>query len=173
MELRQIRFVVAVAETLSFRRAGEQLDVGQPAVSQQVARLERELGVRLFDRTSRTVEITEAGQRFLPEARAVLAAVDRARASATGGGRRTSRVIRLGSSTGLGDRLDRLLEALRRTDPRVELELSSADTRTRLARVRSGLGGPAAPDGHPSAEPSHGGSRDGCVRRRDVLFARP
>jgi DNA-binding transcriptional LysR family regulator len=79
LELRQLEYFVAVAEHLHFGRAAEALSIGQPAVSQQVARLERMLGTELLDRTPRTVRLTEPGARFLPEARAVLAAVDRAR----------------------------------------------------------------------------------------------
>ena len=79
MELRQLEYVVAVAEQMHFGRAAQTLSIGQPAVSQQVARLERELGVRLFDRSGRTLRLTAAGSRFIPEARAVLAAADHAR----------------------------------------------------------------------------------------------
>ena len=139
MELHQLAYVIAVSETLNFGRAAEQLGVGQPAVSQQIARLERELGVVLFNRTSRVVTLSEAGQRFVPAARAVLVAVERARLAAAGGGRgHRPRVVRLGSSTGLGDRLDALLEALRRSDPDIDVELRSAPTRVRLDRVRAG-----------------------------------
>jgi DNA-binding transcriptional LysR family regulator len=84
MELRQIQYFVTVAEILNFGRAAEQLGMGQPGVSQQIARLERELGVPLFDRSARAIRLTEAGQRFLPAARAVLASVETARAAATG-----------------------------------------------------------------------------------------
>jgi DNA-binding transcriptional LysR family regulator len=125
-----------VAEQLNFGRAAEQLDVGQPGVSQQVARLERELRVVLFDRSSRTVRLTEAGQRFLPEARAVLVAAERARRSVAEPDHGPR--IRLGTSTGLGVRLDGVLAALRSVAPELDVRLISAATRIRLDRVRAG-----------------------------------
>ncbi|MFJ7219186.1 LysR family transcriptional regulator [Amycolatopsis sp. NPDC098790] len=80
MELQQLRYVVAIAETSSFTRAAERCLVVQSALSHQVARLERELGARLFDRTSRRVRLTPAGEAFLPSARQCLAAAERAAA---------------------------------------------------------------------------------------------
>jgi len=80
MELQQMRYVVAVAETKNFTRAAERCLVVQSALSHQIARLERELGARLFDRTSRRVRLTPAGEAFLPAARQALEAAERARA---------------------------------------------------------------------------------------------
>lgn len=80
MELQQLRYVLAVAETRNFTRAAQQCFVVQSALSHQIARLERELGARLFDRTSRRVRLTPAGEAFLPAARQALDAADRARA---------------------------------------------------------------------------------------------
>ncbi|MEU2671743.1 LysR family transcriptional regulator [Streptomyces sp. NPDC007164] len=80
MELQQMRYVVAVAELGSFTRAAKRCLVVQSALSHQIARLEKELGARLFDRTSRRVRLTVAGEVFLPEARQALDAAERARA---------------------------------------------------------------------------------------------
>jgi DNA-binding transcriptional LysR family regulator len=80
VELQQLRYVVAVAETSSFTRAAERCIVVQSALSHQIARLERELGARLFDRTSRRVRLTSAGEAFLPAARQCLAAAEHAAA---------------------------------------------------------------------------------------------
>ncbi|MFB7633791.1 LysR family transcriptional regulator [Streptomyces sp. NPDC056149] len=80
MELQQMRYVVAVAETGGFTRAAERCHVVQSALSHQIARLEKELGARLFDRTSRSVRLTAAGEAFVPVARQALQAAERARA---------------------------------------------------------------------------------------------
>jgi DNA-binding transcriptional LysR family regulator len=139
VELRQLRYFVEVAEQLHFGRAAERLNIGQPGVSQQIRRLELELGVTLFDRSSRQVQLSAAGQRLLPEARAVLAAADRAAAVASGiASADTGRLLRVGTTAGLGEHLDRVLEALERIAPDVQVELVSCSTRARLERVRAG-----------------------------------
>jgi DNA-binding transcriptional LysR family regulator len=138
MELRQLTYFVAVAEELSFGRAADRLHIVQPAVSQQIRRLERDLGVPLFDRSSRYVRLTAAGERLLPEARAVLAAAARARQIATGIASGTEGILRVGTSQGLGERLDIVLDELRKTAPRLQVRLVSAPANERLARVRAG-----------------------------------
>src|SRR2546430_16047550 len=79
MELHQLRYFCAVVETGSFSRAAEQSHVSQPSLSQQILKLEDELGARLFDRLGRSVRLTEVGKAFLPRARGVLRELEAAR----------------------------------------------------------------------------------------------
>src|ERR1700730_1461036 len=79
MERQQLRYFCAIADTGSFSRAAQKTHVSQPSLSQQIRKLEDELGTRLFDRLGRTVELTELGRAFLPRARAVLRELETAR----------------------------------------------------------------------------------------------
>lgn len=79
MEFHQLRYVCAIAETGSFSRAAERCHVAQPSLSQQVLKLEEDLGSRLFDRLGRSVRLTEAGRAFLPHARSILHQMEAAR----------------------------------------------------------------------------------------------
>jgi DNA-binding transcriptional LysR family regulator len=137
MELRQLHYFVAVAEELHFGRAAQRLHIVQPAVSQQLRRLEAELGVTLVERSTRRVALTPAGERFLPEARAVLAAASRARdaVAVREPGRAT---LRVGTTTGLGERLPRLLAALEQHAPGTPVELVRVPSAQRLAQVADG-----------------------------------
>ncbi|MCX4546300.1 LysR family transcriptional regulator [Streptomyces sp. NBC_01565] len=138
MELRQVRYFAAVAEELHFGRAAERLHIGQPTVSQQIRRLEREFGSELFDRTTRTVTLTHAGQAFLPYARALLDAERAASEAMTGLRTGQDATLRLGTSAGLGRRLERMLCDLVERAPELLVELVSVPLATRLRRVRDG-----------------------------------
>jgi DNA-binding transcriptional LysR family regulator len=99
MELRHFRYFVAIAEERSFTRAAERLWVAQPGLSTQIRRLETELGVRLFERHTRGVDLTPAGALFLERARVALAAVEEAGAIGRDLERGTVGAIRLGLAT--------------------------------------------------------------------------
>jgi DNA-binding transcriptional LysR family regulator len=138
MELRQLRYFVTVAEELHFGKAAERLNIVQPAVSQQVARLERELGLKLLDRSSRHVRLTGDGERMLREARTILAAAERATEVAAELVAGQTAVLRIGTAQGLRDRLERGLAILRERTPGIEIKLSSRPAAEHLEALRAG-----------------------------------
>ncbi len=81
MEFHQLRYVCAIADTGSFSRAAERCQVAQPSLSQQILKLEKDLGTKLFDRLGRSVRLTEAGRAFMPHARSILSQMETARSS--------------------------------------------------------------------------------------------
>jgi DNA-binding transcriptional LysR family regulator len=124
MELRRIQYFVAVAEEAHFGRAAQRLQMAQPPLSQQIRALEAEMGVVLFHRTTRKVELTAAGERFLPRARAILAEVDDAVAEAAqvaGGMLGRIAIGFTGSAT--YDLLPSLVRVLRADLPGIELDI--------------------------------------------------
>ncbi|MFD7660227.1 LysR family transcriptional regulator [Actinosynnema sp. NPDC059797] len=133
MELRALHYFVTVAEELHFGRAAHRLDIVQSAVSQQVARLERELGVRLLDRTSRRVRLTPAGERVLAASREALAAAARVRVVA---GEPTA--LRIGVASCATPRLDRALARLTSAERPVAPTLVDLPVTARLDAVRNG-----------------------------------
>lgn len=140
MELRHLRYFVAVAEELHFTRAAQRLHMEQPPLSQQIQALERELGVGLFHRTKRHVALTEAGRRFLIRARRILdETID-----ATDEARRISRgelgELRIGfsSSLPLTGLLPQMLRDYRGDYPAVTLTLREMFTIDQLEALRAG-----------------------------------
>ena len=127
MELRWLTAFTAVAEELNYRRAAERLHVAQPAVSQQIMSLEKDLGVRLFDRNNRSVRLTDAGQAFLAPCRQALTAVENAGLQARNSGTGEYGKIRIGFNAGFAtDHLVSLVRALRRDHPNLELTIDTS-----------------------------------------------
>ncbi|MGW5363934.1 LysR family transcriptional regulator [Actinopolymorpha pittospori] len=140
MELQQMRYVVAVAETNSFTRAAERCLVVQSALSHQVARLERELGARLFERTSRRVQLTPAGEAFLPAARQCLDAAERAAAevAAAVGEVRGRLAVGLIPTVAAVD-IPSTLREYRRQYPQVRISLRVGSSDDLIEHVKQGI----------------------------------
>ena len=123
MELRHLRYFIAVAEELHFGRAALRLRIAQPPLSQQIRRLEADLGVTLFDRTKRRVELTPAGRAFLPEARRAIAQAERAAMTARQAGRSEVQRLAVGFVPSAGfEILPRVLHAWGARFPEVEID---------------------------------------------------
>jgi len=123
MELGELRLVVTLAEELHFGRTAERLGYTTSHVSHVLQRLERELGVVLFDRTTRQVRLSPAGATLLPLARAALAAADRFRDEAQRVAAASRRELRLAYAPGAGGLTTRLLAGLREEAPDAEVEV--------------------------------------------------
>ncbi|MEU3294428.1 LysR substrate-binding domain-containing protein [Streptomyces longwoodensis] len=140
MELRHLRYFVAVAEKRHFGRASALLHVTQSTLSAQVQALEREVGGRLFSRTSRRVELTEAGELLLPEARRALAQADRALQVARESVHGEMGTLRIGFSgvAVLQGVLSDDLRDFHRAHPRVGLALTELPPAAQIRAVRDG-----------------------------------
>ncbi len=139
MELRHLRYFVAVAEKLNFSRAAEGLNVAQPAISQQIRVLETELAVQLFDRIGGKVTLTRAGAALLPHALRILAAVETARREVLELNTLTRGTASLGAPpTVSGNRLPAELIGFKQRFPGLEVLLREAGTERLLAQVEAG-----------------------------------
>ncbi len=135
-----MRYVVAVAETSNFTRAAERCRVVQSALSHQIARLERELGARLFERTSRRVRLTPAGEAFLPAARQALDAAERARAEvAAAAGEIRGRLAVGAIPTVTAVDLATALHRFHLRHPQVRITLRSGGSEELTDQVREGV----------------------------------
>jgi DNA-binding transcriptional LysR family regulator len=138
LELRHLRYFVAVGEELHFRRAAERLHVAQPAVSEQVRKLEQELGVKLFDRTQRSVALTLAGAAMLEEARRVLRQADVAQQAARSAGERATMRLRVGYlADSLPASVPRALRYVAASSPAVEIGLETGPALRLIEELRA------------------------------------
>ncbi len=139
MELRQLAYFVAVADEAHFTRAAERLSIAQPAVSQQIRRLEAELGERVFLRDRRSVTLTPAGAALLPYARAALAQVQHGRESVAAIRGLVTGPLAVGLVQPLPDRrVLRTLGAFARRHPGIDLSLMEDETDALLAALATG-----------------------------------
>src|SRR5829696_5428042 len=137
MELRQLKYFVAVAEELHFRRAAERLYVAQPAVSEQIRKLEAELDVRLFDRTNRRVEITDDGAALLEEGRRVLAQAEAAQLAARNARERAGARLRIGYlADALPASVPHALQHLAGATQRMDVSMETGPAVRMIQRVR-------------------------------------
>ena len=170
MELRHLRYFVTVAEELHFGRAAARLFIAQPPLSQQIQQLERELGVSLFARTSRRVQLTPAGEAFFVEARQILQSVEQAAETAKRAARGETGWLGIGfAASATYDLLPAVLHDFRALYPEVELslqELNAAEQAHALEEktIHVGFARPYAP---------HSGSVVGAVLREAFLAALP
>ncbi|MFE3078865.1 LysR family transcriptional regulator [Nocardia tengchongensis] len=135
--LRQLRYFIAVAEELHFGRAAERLRIAQPALSQRIRKLESELGARLLDRNSRRVELTEAGQILLVEARDLIARWERAKSLVDKAHRGEVDALRIGVPPELAGRvLAAMLTAFENRQVRVDLQELTTAEQVRLLTER-------------------------------------
>lgn len=140
MDLRQLEYVVAVAEELNFTRAAARCHIVQSGLSFQIAKLERELGTALFERTSRSVRLSPAGEVLLPRARRALAEVDSARtevAALSGVVRGTLRLGVIPVNHGSID-LPALLQTYHRRHPEVDVVVSDVGSLAMVAMIQAG-----------------------------------
>ena len=139
MELRQLAYVVAVAEEGGFTRAAARVHVAQPGVSAQIRQLERELGQELLDRSGRAVRLTDAGAAVLPYARAALRAIDDLRDVADEMAGLVRGRVRLGMVTSCGvPDMPLLLERFHRDYPGIDITLTEDNSDALVDQLREG-----------------------------------
>src|SRR5215510_10652648 len=136
MELHQLTYFESVSRHLHFTRAAEELHVAQPSVSQQIRKLEHELGTPLFHRMKRHVALTEAGQTFLPHARAVLQRLEEARVEVQELSGMRKGTLAVGAPPSAGTHLfPRALAAYSRKHPGITLTFREGGSRTLVQLV--------------------------------------
>lgn len=140
IELRHVRYFLAVARELHFGRAAKQLNLAQPGLSQQIGSLEEILGVKLFLRNRRKVELTVAGQEFASEAPKILAQAQRATLITQKAARGEVGRIEIGyvASTAFTGVLQNCVSSFRATHPQVDLVLTEMEMQTQLREMTAG-----------------------------------
>ena len=140
IELRHLRYFIAVAEELHFGHAAARLNISQPPLSQQIQILEQQIGARLFARTNRSVSLTEAGKQFLADSRQILTQVDEAAARAARLHHGETGELRIGftSSAPFIKAVSDTLSTFRRRYPDVHIQTRETNTREQIVPLNEG-----------------------------------
>ncbi|VCL44241.1 LysR family transcriptional regulator [Burkholderia pseudomallei] len=141
IDLRRLRYFIVVAEELHFGKAAQRLPLAQPPLTRHISALEGELGLRLFDRSTRSVKLTAEGELFLPHARDVLDAVHRAEIASQRAALGKEGKVALGytSSVPLCDAFGTLIRNFARSFPDIELSLVEASSAQQGRSIKEGL----------------------------------
>jgi DNA-binding transcriptional LysR family regulator len=139
VELRHVRYFIAVAEFLNFRRAAEQLHIAQPPLSRQIRQLEEDLGVALLVRNKRRVELTKAGHVFLEQARKLIVLAGHATEAARHAQKGESGVVRIGIASGLGGVVSKVVFEHRKRWPSIEVECKDVFSTHQNESLRKGI----------------------------------
>ncbi|TPB75357.1 LysR family transcriptional regulator [Burkholderia pseudomallei] len=141
IDLRRLRYFIVVAEELHFGKAAQRLHLAQPPLTRHISALEGELGLRLFDRSTRSVKLTAEGELFLPHARDVLDAVHRAEIASQRAALGKEGKVALGytSSVPLCDAFGTLIRNFARSFPDIELSLVEASSAQQGRSIKEGL----------------------------------
>lgn len=139
MELRQLRYFLAVARTMNFTRAAEEMHIAQPPLSRQISNLEDELGVRLIDRDARPMRLTSSGEFFQERAQEIVSRIDRLKGDTIAFGRGGRQTLRIGFETSvLYGHLPAVIKHLRALNPHLDIDLRALSTAAQFAGIRDG-----------------------------------
>jgi DNA-binding transcriptional LysR family regulator len=138
MELRLVRYFIAVAEYLNFSKAAQHLYIAQPPLSRQIRQLEDELGVQLFARTKRRVELTKAGRAFLDEARKLVVQAGHATEAARHAQKGESGAVRIGIASGLGGVVSHVVAEHHKRYPAIDIQCKDVFSTHQNEALRKG-----------------------------------
>ena len=136
MEFRHLRYFIAVSETLNFTKAAQRLHIAQPPLSRQIRQLEEEIGVSLFVRDRRRVELSDAGRVFLNEARNLIHQATNAIDAAHRAKKGEVGTVKIGIGLGLGENVNRALIEHSKRFPEVEIQVKDIPSSRQIEALR-------------------------------------
>ncbi|MBY0574755.1 MAG: LysR family transcriptional regulator [Undibacterium sp.] len=178
MELRQLRYFIAVAEELHFTRAAARMHIGQPPLSHAIQMLEDDIGAQLFERTKRSVKLTVAGQLFLQDARRIIALTESARDTAKKAAQGETGELRIGFtfSTPFTSLFSNVIKHYRARYPEVNLSFHEMSTNRQLEQIEKqqlDLGFIRPPDGSTEGNMKFNHLQLSLLRRDPLMVVLP